>query len=364
MDKISNIRKALVIFATIISANMVYAQGVPDWYDESSRRANYPDNVYYWGIAYGEVTSSSSGSKVIQKAEQDAKAEALSKILVSLKSRTTSSAVSTAMTTANGVDEQYVEQFSSLTNINVAFKDVPGLQSQHYKKGSTVMAFAYVKKADLIRYYDRKITASLSKIETALDNAAELVRHGEKIKARSTAQTAVQYVADLENAQRILLAVSSNADIQSDESSKLTKRLVALLAELKNSTAIYLDCKAYAHDNKPYRLFSNDLKGILSKLGCNFVNSREDADWVISVEADVSRENHVSGAYFVWIDGAVAVRNNATSKVIYNEQISSISGTSDGIKGAHTAGYAQASANAYKEVAKAVGNKISEIIKQ
>jgi hypothetical protein len=214
-----------------------------------------------------------------------------------------------------------------------------------------------------VRYYDRKITSSLTKIETVLDNASELIRHGEKIKARTTVQTAVQYVADLENAQRILLAVSSDADIQSVEASKLTKRLVSLLAELRNSTAIYLDCKAYAQD-KPYRLFSNDLKGIISKLGCNFVNSREQADWIISIETDESRENHVSGVYFVWIDGAVAVRNNATSKVIYNEQISSITGSPDGIKGAHTAGIAQAAANAYKEVAKIVGNKISEIITQ
>lgn len=359
MNRTISFKRVFLLFSAIILANVGWGQSVPDWYNEDSRRAHYPDNIYYTGIAYGEITSSSTEGKTIQNAEQSAKTEALSKILMSVKSQT----LSYTFSSANGVDEEYLEQFSSRTQIDVVFKDVPGMQCQHFKKGKTVIAFAYVKKIELARYYDRKITSLLTKIETVLDNADELVRHGEKIKARTTSQTAVQYVAELENAQRILLAVSNNADIQSGESSKLTKRLVSLLAELKNSTAIYLDCKAYSQD-KPYRLFSNDLKGVLSKLGCNFVNSREDADWIISIEADISRQNEVSGAYFVWIDGAVAVRNNATSKVVYNEQISSISGTSDGIKGAHTAGYAQASANAYKEVAKVVGDKISEIIKQ
>lgn len=363
MNKPLPITPLLALLALFCFGNTGWGQSTPNWYNEQSRRANYPDNIYYTGIAYSEISASSPESASVRKAEDAAKAEALSKILVSVKSHTVSSSASTAMTTANGVDEQFVEQFSSLTNIDVAFKDVPGLQCQHYRKGSNVMAFAYVKKTDLARYYDRKITSSLTKIETALDNADELVRNGEKIKARTTAETAVQHIAELENAQRILLAVSNDADIQSDNAATLTKRLVAMLSKLKNSTAIYLDCKAYAQ-NKRYQLFTNNLKGVLSKLGCNFVNSRDQADWVISIETDIVRENQVNGAYFVWVDGAVAIRNNATSQVIFNEQVSAISESPDGIKGGHTAGYAQASANAYKEVAKVVGNKISEIIKQ
>lgn len=358
-----NIRCLIFLATILIIGRTGWTQNVPDWYNEENRRMNYPDNVYYTGIAYSEISSTSQEGMAVQKAEQAAKAEALSKILVSVESRTTSSTISTAFTTNNGIDEQFVEQFSSLTNTNAAFKDVPGLQVQHWKNEKKITAFAYVKKMDLARYYDRKIIASLSKVETILDNAEELIRNGEKIKAHRTALTAVQHVAELENAQRILLAVSNNADLQSEATSTLTKRLVSLLSKLKNSTSIYLDCKAYSQ-NKIYHLFSNELKGKLSELGCNFVNDRSLADWIISIETDIVRENHISGAYFVWIDGAVAIRNNAKKQVIFNEQISSISNTPDGIKGGHTAGYAQASAKAYNEVAKIVGNKISEILKQ
>lgn len=354
-------KQTILLIVAFFIGNVAIAQNAPDWYDETSRGHNYPDNNYYTGLAYADVSSTEASA--IQKAEQAAKAEALSKILMTVKSRSVSSSIGVQITSDNGIDEQIVEKYSSLTQIDVEFKDVPGLQCKQYRSGKTVTAFAYVKKKDLARYYDRKITSTLTKIETTLDNADELVKHGEKIKARSVAQSAVEYIAEVETAQRILLAVSNDVDIQSEESSALAKRLIALLVDLKNSTAIYLDCKAYAQ-NKPYRLFANDLKGVLSRLGCNFVNSREQADWVVSIETDVVRENQVNGAFFVWIDGAIAVRNNATSQVIYNEQISSIKDSPDGIKGGHTAGYAQASAKAYKEVTKIVGDKVYEIIKQ
>jgi hypothetical protein len=134
MIRIHN-KRAFVLLVFLMVAKIIWAQNTPDWYDEGSRRANYPSNIYYSGIAYCETRSVSSESDAIKKAEQDARAEALSKILVSVNSKTGASSVSTTMTTTNGMDEQYLEQFSSLTNINVAFKDVPGLQCQHYKRG-------------------------------------------------------------------------------------------------------------------------------------------------------------------------------------------------------------------------------------
>ena len=238
MNKHDSIRRMLALLATVCLGSAGWAQSTPDWYNEQSRKAHYPDNVYYTGIAYSEVSSSSSESTSVKKAEDAAKAEALSKILVSVKSHTKSSTVSTAMTTANGVDEQFVEQFSSLTNVNVAFKDVPGLQCQHYRKGSTIMAFAYVKKGELARYYDRKITSSLTKIETALDNAAELVKHGEKIKARTMAQTAVQYVADLD-----IIGINSHEFVPAEHISLLH----AELGHVGDSLAAPSNCEVLEH---------------------------------------------------------------------------------------------------------------------
>ena len=360
--KLSIIRQAFLLIAAIFIGRTAVAQTVPDWYDETSREQNYPDDTYFSGLAYADVTSSEVYA--IQMAEQSAKTEALSKILMSIQSQSVLSSVSVAITTDNGFDEQVVEQYSNLTQIDVAFKDVPGMQCQHYRKGRTVTAFAYVKKKDLVRYFDRKITATLTKIETTLDNAEELVRRGEKIKARTMAQSVVQQIAELENAQRILLAVSNYADIQSKESSVLSKRLISVLADLKNSTAIYLDCHAMLQ-GKPYASFGENVKGELSKLGVNFVSDRYQADWVITIEADVVKENTVYGSYFAWVDGDVSILKKATNQVIYSNTISALeSGHPDGIKGGHTAGYEQAIRKAYVEAAQIVAKIVSELINQ
>lgn len=361
--KSSIIRRTFLLIAIIVIGNVSVAQNVPDWYNETSRGHLYPENTYYTGLAYAEVSYSSSEGEAIRKAEQAAKADALSKILVSVKSQTLSSSLSVTIDNGSGVDEQYMEQFSSLTQIDVIFKDVPGLQCQHWRNGATVTAFAYVRKAELARYYDRRITSLLTKIESTLDNADELVRHGEKIKARNMAQTAIQYIAELENAQRILMAVSNDADIQADLAVTLSRRLVALLSELKNSTAIYLDCKAI-RQGESYTLFSDNIKGTLSKMGVSFVDSKGQADWVITVNADVVRENDAYGSFFVWVDGDISVLKKATNQVVYSSSLSSMEDYSNGIKGGHTAGYEQATRNAYTEAARVVAKKILEFINQ
>lgn len=359
--KPSPIGSAFMLVATIIMGNTVWAQNVPDWYNEASRGQNYPENAYFTGLAYMDLTSSEATA--IQKAEQAAKADALSKILMTLKSRSVLSSVSVALSTDNGVDEQIVEQYSSLTQIDVAFKDVPGLQSQHYREGKTVTAFAYVKKSDLARYYDRKITALLTKIESTLDNAEELVRRGDKNKARTAAQSVVEYFAEVETAQRILLAVSNDADIQLDKTSALAKRFVTLLSDLKNSIAIFLDCRV-SLQGKPYSAFSETVKGSLSKFGVNFVTDRNLADWIITVNADLVRENAVYGSYFAWVDGDVSVQKRATGQVVYSSTISSLeAGHPDGIKGGHTSGAGQAAKAAYKEAAQILATRLSELIK-
>lgn len=347
-----------IAFVLFLCPLMLLAQRVPEWMNDELREHNYPKSEYFSGIGYGNL-SGKTRTQAISEAENNARTEALSTILVNVKSTTKSSVMSREFSKANEMDEQYVEIFSSNTRVDVAFKDVPGLHVENYTRGSEVTAFAYVRKSELIRYYDRKITVSLTQLESALDNAEQLAARGEKIRAREIAKSVVVYAADVENAQRILLAIDRNADVQPEKSSVLSKRLVRTFSELKNSTAIYLDCKAYNEENQSYRLFSNDLKGQLSKLGCNFVNSREKADWVISIEAEVDRKNNPNSiAYFVWIDGAIAVRNNATSQVIYNEHISAIKT----IKGESAVGFKQATSDAYKKAARIVGEKISEII--
>lgn len=351
-------QSALFFFGLMMLFCYSASAQTPAWMDPSTRAQKYPTGSYYSGIAY-ESLSGTNRADAIKKAEVNARKEALSTILVSLHGVTTRSEVSVMVND----DEELSDIYKSETRIETAFDDVPGLKVEHYVSGSQVTAFAYVRKLELMQYYDRKITSSLAKIETTLDNADQYVSRGEKIKARELAKTAVKNAAELENAQRILLAVDGSADIQMSQYSALSKRLVKTISELKNATSIYLECKAF-ESNKPYTSLANDLKTSLSKLGVNFVNDKKSADWTITVNADVARTNNIYSTYFVWIDGDVSVLKSATGHVVYSGSLSDLeSGHPDGIKGGHTTDYHYAARAAYKEVSRILSEKLSELIK-
>lgn len=351
--------KLLAVIALVLLPGLAaWSQNTPVWLNADTRSQKYPAGTYYSGIAY-ETVSRKDRAEAIKKAEANARTEALSTISLSLHSTRFVSIISEMINN----DEKISEIYNSEANIDVSFNDVPGLKVEHYVDGSEVTAFAYVKKDELARYYDRKITSLLTKIETTLDNADQFVSQGEKIRARELAETAVRNVAELEKAQHILLAVNSDADIQMDQYSTLSKRLVKTLSELKNATSIYLECKAF-ESNKPYTSLANDLKTSLSKLGVNFVNDKKLADWTITVNADVARTNNIYDTYFVWIDGDVSVLKNATGQVVYSGSISDLeSGHPDGVKGGHTSDYHYAARAAYKEVSRILSEKLSELIK-
>lgn len=354
---------ALFFFSLMMLFCYSASSQTPAWIDPSTRAQKYPSGSYYSGIAYENIYGNNSAD-AIKRAESSARAEALSTILVSLRSSSEHSKFSQII---NG-DEEFSKIYRSETRIETAFDDVPGLKVEHYVSGSQVTAFAYVRKLELMQYYDRKITSSLAKIETTLDNADQYVSRGEKIKARELAKTAVKNAAELENTQRILLAVDGSADIQMSQYSALSKRLVKTISELKNATAIYLDCKA-TEGQKPYSALASDVKSSLSNLGVNFVNDKKSADWTITVNAEVARTNAVSygssdTTYFVWIDGDLSVLKNATGQVVYSGSLSDLKPNHpDGIKGCHTNGYHYATRDAYKETSGILSEKLSELIK-
>ncbi len=352
-------KRLFACLALALLAQGAFAQDkAPAWLNAESRALQYPNSTYYSGIAY-ENMAGQPRAVAIQKAEQGARTEALSTILVSLHSVTYFSQFSRMVND----DEDLYEVYKSETRIEIAFNDIPGVMVEHYVKGSEVTAFAYVNRLELMLYYSQRIETMLARIEGTLDNVDQYVSEGEKIRARELAKTAVKYFAELENSQRILVAVGGDAYMQMDRYMEISKRMENALVELKNGTAIYIDCRVNAHGSR-YVAFDGELKGRLSTLGCHFADNREQADWVVTVKADVERENKANDIYFVWVDGTVSIRKQATNQTIYTGRISAIEeGHPDGVKGGHTAGYDAALRAAYKEAARIVDNKVTDVIK-
>ena len=136
-------------------------------------------------------------------------------------------------------------------------------------------------------------------------------------------------------------------------------------ADFEYGVTIYLQCSAYIND-KPYHNFASEIKGQLEKVGCRFVESKKDANWIIVANAEVSRIQHYQNmAYFCWIDGNVTI-THADGQIIYESRISEIEdGHHDGIKGdGNTRSYESSARDGYKQASHIIAEKAIFLIRQ
>ena len=223
-----------------------------------------------------------------------------------------------------------------------------------------IAAFAYVKKATLIRQLERKITIELTKIETALDQVDQLIANGQKLQARDLATKTLQQFAEVDEAQKTLAAVDENADeesLQLQETRDLQRRLIAFVAQLKNGLNIYISCYADMF-GKNYSALKGEIEGALSPMGCTFVSRADQSDWAIYITAS-AREYNKKGEgsdtqYYVYIDTKLSIDKTTTGQRIYEEQL-------EPKKGGWTFSYEEAARmDGYKKVSQ----ELIKIIKQ
>ena len=248
-------------------------------------------------------------------------------------------------------------------------QDVPGIVTESWcdQENAEVHGFAYVRISDLKNHFREKINMSLIRAESIIDNVSTLVEYGNKIKAREKAKTAMPLFAEVEYAQRLLLALDNSTNVrqslQMEKAYRLKSEVLRLVADLQHSTAICLKCKAVTVGNRRYPTLANAIKGKLSEIGCNFVEEPSQADWIIDIDASVTKILN-SSFVFAYVNGSVKVTKTATGQVIYEESIDAVENghTADGIKGGGNS-EASAASEAYKDVARAIGDKLLKLIK-
>ena len=303
--------------------------------------------------------SSESIEAATSRLKDAARVEALSTIRVHVQNTTVNQALSQTLRTMEGTFRQSAREFSSSTKTTVDI-EIPGLQIEVWQnpQNGNIAAFAYVKKATLIRQLEKKITVGLTKIETSLDQIDQMVANGQKMQARDLAQKTLPQFYEVDESQKLLAAVDEDADeesLQLQETRTLQNRLTGMVAQLKNGINIYLLCNAYMF-GPSYATLKEEIQGALSPMGCTFVRSAEQADWAVQVTAKAREYNAFTTgnvtSYYVYVDATIIVEKTATGQRIYENQISE--------KGGHTHNYEQAARQAYKDISP----KISKIIKE
>lgn len=338
-----------VVFFFLLSANVIFAfaQMPPEWCDHDLRRVAYPDSEYFTGYAEGAPMSGERVEVATQRLKDAARVEALSTIRVHVKNNTTNNALSQTLRSSEGTFRQSMREFASSTTTSVDIK-IPGLQIEAWRdlQTGTIAAFAYVKKSTLIRQLEKQITVALTKVEMSLEQIDQLIATGQKLQARSVAENALPLFAEVDEAQKLLVAVDADATEETlmlPETRILQQRLMAMVAQLKNALTICLraDAKIF---NSAYSALQAELQGHLSKIGCNFVTDPSTADWVIDISAQAREYNVMTmgnvSTYFVYVDANIAITKTATGQRVYENMFSE--------KGGHTHNYDQAARDAYK----------------
>lgn len=354
-------KKLLILLLSVLSLTTAAQQ--PNWYNESLRAANYPKSQYFTGIAEGEVQRGENAGKAMERLKSAARVEALSTINTHVQSETTLQSHSESMETLDAWSESIRETMDSRTTTKVDL-EIPGLQVEAWTNPNSneVVAFAYVKKSTLIRQMEKKITVNLTKVETSLEQVEAMISQGQKMQARETIKKVVPIFQELEQAQRILIAVDPMADsesLQLAETKQFTQRYTRMAAELKNGINIYLNCTAKLF-NANYATLKAEIQGELSKLGCTFVTSAAQSDWAVTVAAAAREYNKNTygdvSTYFAYVEANIAIVKTATGQQIYENEISE--------KGGHTHNYEQAAREAYKFISPQISKIIKEQIQQ
>lgn len=350
-------KKLLLILLSALSLTVMAQK--PNWVDDASRTTNYPKSSYFTGIAYGEIRSGEAAGTAMERVKTAARVEALSTIRIHVQNETKSDTHSESIESIDEWSESIRETFDSKTKTKVDL-DIPGLQVEAWKNPNSneVVGFAYIKKSTLSRQMVKQITAGLTRIETILDNADQQIAQGQKMEARNAINNAIPLFQQVEQAQHILIVADPASDAESlqlAETKQLAQRFIRMSASLKNGINIYLDCKADLFGSSYYAL-KGEIQGALSPIGCTFVRSAAEADWIITIFAKAREYNKSDlggeSSYFAYVDANIAIDKNATGQRIYEDAISQ--------KGGHTHNFEQAARDAYKQISP----KISKIIKE
>jgi len=355
-----------ILFLLFIFPMYVAAQTLPAWYDAASRRATYPPERYITGFSVSQLAAGESPTKAMNALQEKARVNAVSTIQVRVKNDTEDRLEQLQYKGAEGNKSAMARYLQSVTHSSVDL-EITGLQIEtcHDTQKNRVAAFAYVKISDLLRQTDRKLTATLSKIEIGLDEMDQLVANGQKMQARERGEKLAPMFVSAEDAQRILIAVDEFADAESLQTAlmaSLQKRYIKTMADLKNGIGIYLVNHASLFESS-YPELASQIKGCLSSLGCEFVTNVDKSDWEITViSKPYVLKQAIENSFFCRLNATLKITKRATGQCVYEARVYNDAGMD--VKGGSTTNNDDAAVDAYKNLTTIICDIIKQQIQQ
>jgi hypothetical protein len=314
----------LTLLCTLLPV-CLFGQATPRWLDMNQRNAAYPEENYFTGFAYSEVSSSRSLQQTTQQVKTDAQADLSKKIRMRIKASTENRMA------AGSVDGVYHESelFSNEASTS-SDTEVVGVKTESYydAEKKLVYAFSYANKHEVAGYYKAQITMLLQQIDGALHTATRLVENGEKAKAKMECERVAPLYNKVYYAQDLLTAVGTtdSESLQQQRTESLRNSLVQMRAALEQGTYIYITSNESLL-GKPDDIVANKLKSQLATNGCSFVTDSLQADYILSVEASVRPSSTQSNIVFCYADVKYQLYDMRKQKVVFGDELSSKGGS-------------------------------------
>jgi hypothetical protein len=314
-----------ILFMVLCPA--LFGQEKPLWLDADIRKAQFPNSAFLTGYAEGNINAGENVEKAIERIQTTAQTALLENIRVVIKSNTYSEMGSQS---GNKNYEEY-ELFSNSSEKSAA-AEISGMKTEHYfdKKANYIFAFACVNRYELTGYQKANLSLLLQQAESAMQTAGQLESAGEKAKARKQCEAAIPALAKIRSIQDLLIALDNTANnetLKVAETETMLGVLTQMQARLMQAVYVYVSGNEDLF-GKSENIIANKVKADLAHKGCSFVETDEEADFTLKINADVQLSSKTDNIVFCYANVEVELFDTHKQKAVFGDEFSEKGGSS------------------------------------
>ena len=255
-------------------------------------------------------------------------------------------------------NQSYTSTTKLTTNLNLKLSET---LTSYNPQTEEACAITFIERSVATRYYEKECTSLISSIENAFVIANNYVQTGYKEKAKNELNSKLAHLQDIEDALfwlNIFDLASDRLNEYQTKKGKVEQHLKQAIADLQHSLTLYIECNARI-SGKSYPKLQNEIKGLISKEGCNFTTDKAKADYIIKIESDNDEGfiSEIAGikSYYTYVSAIITIDKRVTLQRIYEDEIK--------VKGGHTRGMNDAVISGYNNIKSLISKTIIENIK-
>ena len=327
-----------------IITTSIHAQLKPTWLNDGFREMDYPSNTFLREFAFDNKSHDETVGEAVERISEISRANLSLSILSTIHSVIESYSRNFEQ---NG-QHQYSAEFQIYSK-SESYMVISGVNVETYfdEKNQMVYALAYANKYEVIGYYKALIQMELQRMNGIVENGRKYEDELRKVSALEQYESAIPIFADIAFARGLLIAVDNvgGSTYMVEEINNMQQTITEALIRLSNAISICIVSKENLFGLSQNSI-ENGIKGIMSSGNFNFVDSPEDAEWILEVNATAREYNKTHGIYFSYIDADVKLIKTRSRANIYQDKFS--------IKGGHTISFLEAARRAGQELSKTI----------